>query len=191
MMIMSRIITDDRTPPLPSPSDLVEACDGCPQRPSARARDPGASRPSPEVAPRRIWDIDPSTLALVTGVLLRREDVESLLDGFGRRDHAGFREEALRVRLLLGCTNPCALAEAVEHDLERRTEGFRAAVERCPMIQLAEWWSRERDRASGEALAALLWRLACDPRPHLEPLLSKVGGHLCVRAMQLVREGSA
>jgi hypothetical protein len=29
------------------------------------------------------------------------------------------------------------------------------------------------------------------PRPHLEPLASKVGGHLCVRAMQLLRDGSA
>lgn len=191
MMIMSRIIDAPGPPQLPSLPALIDACDACPPRRSTRELHREATDASPEATPRRIWDVDPSTLALVTGVLLSREDVESLLDGIGRRDHAGLREDALRVRLLLGCTSPCALAEAVEHDLERRTEGFRAVVERCPMIQIAEWWSRERDRASGEALAALLWRLASDPRAHLEPLASKVGGHLCVRAMQLLRDGAA
>ncbi|WP_041453619.1 hypothetical protein [Anaeromyxobacter dehalogenans] len=186
---MSRIIDAPGPPPPPSPRAL-DACDRFPARRAFAALERGDPAPSPEGAPRRIWEIDPSTLALVTGVLLRREDVEALLDGIGHRDHAGLREDALRVRLLLGCTNPCALAEAVEHDLAQRTDDFRAAVERCPMIQLAEWWSRERDRASGEALAALLWRLACDPRPHLEPLASKIGGHLCVRAMQLLRDGA-
>lgn len=172
----------------PPPLSLVDACEGRLEQDGSTETDRRATGPSPHGAPRRIWDVDPAALALVTGVLLRRDDIESLLDGIGHGDHVGLREDALRMRLVLGCTTPSALAVAVEHALERRTEAFRAAIERCPMIQIAEWWSRECDRTSGEALAALLWRLACDPRPHLEPLVSRIGGHLCVRAMHLLRE---
>jgi hypothetical protein len=149
----------------------------------------GAGAPSQrQCAARRIWELDPADLALVTGVLLRREDVESLLDRTGHPPHAGTREDALRVRLLLGCTVPCAVAEAVEQVLDGQTQEFQATIERCPMMQIADWWSGERDRMTGEELAALLWRLACDPRPHLEPLVSRVGGHLRMRAMQLLRD---
>jgi hypothetical protein len=137
---------------------------------------------------RRIWEIDPVTLGLVTGVLLRREDVETILDQIVVGCAEGVREDALRVRMLVGCTTPCALAEAVEGVLDRQTQVFRAAVERSPMMQIADWWSRERDRMSGEQIAALLWRLACAPRPHLDRLVSRVSGDLCVRAMQLLRE---
>lgn len=169
-------------------ADRTQVCGGIPDR--GRSMDPrrGADGSPHRCSTRRIWDVDPAAVALVTAVLLRREDVESLLDRIGHRDHVGAREEVLRVRLLLGCTSPCALAEAVEHVIDRRTQTSRATVERCPMIQIAGWWSRERDRSTGEELAGLLWRLACDPRPHLEHLVSRVGGHLCVRAMQLLRE---
>ncbi len=147
----------------------------------------GGRSPRPN-ASRRIWEVDPADLALATGVLLRREDVEHVLERIDHREHQGDREDALRVRLLVGCTVPCALAEAVEHLLEGRTQDVEASLARCPMMQIAEWWSRERDHLSGEELAALLWRLACDPRPQLEPLLSRVGGHLRLRALQLLRE---
>lgn len=184
---MPLIISKDEPLPLASLADCIDACDGCLEPRGSTESERGAADP-PQGAARRIWDVDPAALALVAGVLLRREDIESLLDGIGHRDHVGVREDALRVKLVLGCTTPCALALAVEHVLERRTEAFRSAVERCPMMQIAEWWSRECDRTSGEALAAFLWRLACDPRPHLEPLVSRIGGHLCVRAVQLLRE---
>ncbi|HEY6005940.1 MAG TPA: hypothetical protein VIV57_23875 [Anaeromyxobacter sp.] len=121
-------------------------------------------------------------------MLLRRDEIESLLEETGDRDHVGAREDALREALVERCGTPCALAEAVEHLLDGQTEALRAAVERCPMMQIADYWSRERERISGEELAALLWRLACDPRPQLEPLVSRVSGHLCVRALQLLRE---
>jgi hypothetical protein len=143
---------------------------------------------APRCSARRIWHVDPEALALVTGVLLRREEIESLLARSGAGDHAGAREDALREALVQGCARPCALAEAVEHLLEGHTQALRAAVDRCPMMQIAEWWSRERDRISGEELAALLWRLASDPRPQLEPLVARVGGHLCMRALDLLRE---
>jgi hypothetical protein len=136
---------------------------------------------------RRIWEVDPTVLSLVTGVLLRREDVESILRDVGV-DWTGAREDALRVRLLIGCTRQCVLAEQVERALEDLTQEFRGAVKSCPMIQLAEQWSRTSERMTGEQIAALLWRLGTDPRPHLEGLSSRVRGELCVRAMRLVRE---
>jgi hypothetical protein len=167
-MILRLIIgKGDRTPSLAGASGCAGSCGG---------------------PARRIWNIEPEALALVTGVLLRRDEIESLLERTGVGDHDGAREDALRELLVRGCTTPCALAEAVEHLLDGQTEALRAAVERCPMMQIADWWSRERDRISGEELAGLLWRLACDPRPQLEPLVSRVSGHLCVRALELLRE---
>jgi hypothetical protein len=190
---MRLIINTEEGRSSPTSSEAhTEVCDGSRDREPSMDSRRGAGNPPPSgCAGRRIWDVDPAALALVTGVLLRREDIESLLDRLGHRDHVGAREEALRVRLLLGCTTPCALAEAVEQVLDRHTETFPSGVERCPMIQIADWWSRERDRITGDELAALLWRLACDPRPHLEPLVSRVGGHLQVRAMQMLREQHA
>lgn len=146
-----------------------------------------AEAPSPACRARRIWETDPTILSLVTGVLLRREDVEAILRDIGV-DWTGAREEALRGRLLVGCTKPCTLAEHVERVLDGLTMEFRGAVESCPMIQLAERWSREGDRMTGEQVAALLWRLGTDARPHLERLSSRVSGELCVRAMRLLRE---
>lgn len=170
------------SPPSPRPDEGRAAGRG------AESPRRGAGEPLQRRCARRIWELDPADLALVTGVLLGREEVESLLDPTGRRGHAGAREDALRVRLLLGCTVPCAVAEAVEHALDRQTGELQATIERCPMMQLADWWSGERDRMSGEELAAFLWRLACDPRPQLEPLVSRVAGHLQLRAMQLLRD---
>jgi hypothetical protein len=188
-MILRLIIEKgDRTPSLSGASWCAKPCgdQACSMRSPAADAGPSA----PERAARRIWNVQPEALALVTGVLLRRDEIESLLEQAGDRDHAGAREDALRETLVRGCTTPCALAEAVEHLLDGQTQALRAAVERCPMMQIADWWSRERERISGEELAALLWRLACDPRPHLEPLVSRVSGHLCVRALQLLREES-
>jgi hypothetical protein len=121
------------------------------------------------------------------GVLLRRHDVEDLLGKVGERDLDGVREDVLRLKALLGCKRPCTFAEAVEEALDRKTRVLRVAVEGCAMIQLAEWWSRERDGAAGEELAALLWRLACDPRPYLEELTTRVCGDLWIRSMSLLR----
>jgi hypothetical protein len=136
---------------------------------------------------RRIWELDPALLSVVTGVLLRREDVESLLRDVGL-DATGAREEALRVRLLVGCTRRCALAERVERVLDGLTQGLRDEVASCPMMKLAERWSREGDRMTGGEAASLLWRLGTDARPHLERLTSRVSGELCVRAMRLLRD---
>jgi hypothetical protein len=136
---------------------------------------------------RRIWEVDAEARALAMGVLLRRHDVEELLGKAGERDLDGVREDALRLKVLLGCKKPCRFAEAVEEALDRKTRALRVAVEGCAMIQLAEWWSRERDGAAGEELAALLWRLACDPRPYLEELTTRVCGDLWIRSMGLLR----
>jgi hypothetical protein len=187
-MMILRLIIDKgaRTPSLSGASCCSERCpeESCSPR-SAGARGPASA---PDRAALRIWDVSPQALALVTGVLLRRDEIESLLEETGDRDHAGAREDALREALVQRCGTPCALAEAVEHLLDGQTQALRAAVERCPMMQIADYWSRARERISGEELAALLWRLACDPRPQLEPLVSRVSGHLCVRALQLLRE---
>ncbi len=156
---------------------------------SGRPSGSSSELPRQATAPgrRRIWELAPWNVATVAGVLLRRDEVESLLStiGYGGVDA---REDALRAHLLDACTRPCVLAEAVEDALHRRTEACAAMVEGCPMITIAEWWSRNRDELSGEDAARLLWRLASDPRPYLEKLASRVGGDLCARAMRLVRD---
>ena len=137
---------------------------------------------------RRIWEVDAEARVLAMGVLLCRDDVEDLLEQAGERDLDGIREDVLRLKAVGRCTKPCPFAEAVERTLESKTRGLRVEVEACAMIQLAEWWSRERENAGGEELAALLWRLACDPRPYLDELTRRVRGDLWVRSLQLLRE---
>jgi hypothetical protein len=148
------------------------------------------TRPAPPCGSRRIWEVDPATLSIITGVLLCREEVERILHGIGQ-DCGGAREDALRTRLLVGCGTPCLLAEQVERVLNGLTRELRGPVESCPMMQLADWWSSERDGMSGEQIAALLWCLCSDARPFLERLASRVSGALGLRAMRLLRDGAS
>jgi hypothetical protein len=133
----------------------------------------------------RIWDVDPSTLSLVTGALLGRDEVESVMDAFGLLELEA-RDDTLRLRLLVRCGTPCRLAEQVEGALDRLAGSCDADCERCPMVLLAEWWSRERERISPAERAAFLWRLARDPRPYLEPLRAKVCKDLLAVALELL-----
>jgi len=147
-----------------------------------------------EATPRsslRIWELEPDTVALVTGLLFSREELEELVESAGAFSPEGLREDALRIRLLLACSRPCAVARAVEAALDERTLEAAGPVATWPMIRIAEWWARECDRLAPADLAALLWRLATDPGPYLGPLALRVGGHLFARAARTARrEGS-
>jgi hypothetical protein len=135
---------------------------------------------------RRIWEVDPSRVAMVAGVLLGRDEAVALLASPGWCADAG--DDVVWTLVARARCRDGALAEAVEEALHRRSEPFAPLVDGKPMISIADWWSRARGDLSGGEVAALLWRLTCDPRPVLEKLAGRVAGDLCGRALQLVRD---
>jgi len=128
---------------------IVSAPDNC----------PGAYQPQK----RRLWQIDPEVIAAVTSFLLSSDDVEVLLDAFGLVDDRCLqaKESALRVRVLLACTAPCALAEAVERILDDRTEVRGASATGSSLTEAADWpilaW---RIALGTHDPAGILWRLS-------------------------------
>jgi len=112
---------------------------------------------------RRMWQIDPEVIAAVTSSLLSSDDVEVLLDAFGLVDSGRpqAKESALRIRMLLACTAPCALAAAVERILDDRTEIRSASVAGGPLSEAADWpalaW---RIALKAHDPAGVLWRLS-------------------------------
>lgn len=176
------------SPALPcSVTFLSSAATSSSQAPTATGR---ASRGRSAVArlrpaPRRIWELDPARVALVAGGLLGGDDVRSLLT-----QPIGFDAEAdvLLGQVVRACSRRCSLAEDVEAAMHERSGWLAALVDRSPMIGLADWWSRHREELTGAQTASLLWRLSCDPRPHLEKLASRIADDLCIRAVQLVRD---
>jgi hypothetical protein len=135
---------------------------------------------------RRIWEVDPEALRLVLAVLLRRDDIEELFAHANERECDGIREDVLFAKAAVRCSRPCVFADAVARTMHVRTRSIGPRVQDCPLIDLAEWWASERDRVAGVELAALLWRLACDPRPHLEQLTTRVSGDLWLRGLRLL-----
>lgn len=151
--------------------------------PGPRPRSTAVARPAP--ARRRIWELDPTRVALVAGGLLGPDEVLSILTG-----STGFDDEAdvLFGQVVRACSRRGLLAEKIEASLHERSGWLAALVEGSPMIELADWWSRHREGLTGAQIASLLWRLSCDPRPHLEKLASRIADDLCMRAVQLVRD---
>jgi hypothetical protein len=135
---------------------------------------------------RRIWEVDTEALRLVLAVLLQRKDIEELFAHANERECDGMREDVLFVKAAARCMRRCVFADAVARTLNARTRSLAPTVQDCPLIDLAEWWASERDHVAGVELAALLWRLACDPRPHLEQLTTRVSGDLWLRGLRLL-----
>jgi len=110
-----------------------------------------------------LWQIDPEVIAAVTSSLLSSEDVEVLLAAFGlvdgRRPRA--KERAQRVRMLLACSAPCALAEAVERILDDRTDVRGAPATGSSLTEAADWPALAWRIALGaHDPAGILWRLS-------------------------------
>lgn len=163
-----------RRPALPLPVPLRCAASGTERTRTAAA------------ATVRIWAIEQSRVAAIVGGLLSRDDVAALLAPHGWADVEA-DEPTLWAQLLGACSQRCRLAEDIERLLHVRTAPLETLVRDAPMIAVAQRWSDARDERRGSEVAGLLWRLACDPRHHLEKLASRVAADLCIRAMQLVR----
>lgn len=137
-----------------------------------------------ECAQLRIWEIGPDDLFVVLAMLLERRELEKLFAEIECDDHSGIREEVLLRDALARCTKPCRFAMRIERLLDGRTGDLRRRLARCPMIELAEWWSREGNREGGPALGAFCWSLASDPRCVVGELRRRVLGEVAVRALR-------
>jgi hypothetical protein len=123
-----------------------------------------SSSATPETCPiRRVWEVESEDLFDGLGTLFGRTDLEALYRSIDYEDRSGFRGDALLLDAVSRCARPCAFAEAVEGQLDRRTQCVRKELGRCPMIHLAEWWAANRNHVAGESLAAFFWTLASAP----------------------------
>jgi hypothetical protein len=127
-----------------------------------RAPAPGAADEAPSPPPRRIWEVDVNALRGIVPAVLGRDGMRRVLARHGVRE-AG-RDAQLALELVARCLRPCALAEDVERELDRRTAGLRHFCARSPVAMLAAWWAEADD----EDRPALLWSIASDPRLDLD-----------------------
>lgn len=146
-------------------------------------------RRDPPEAPRRIWEIETDAVFLAVGVLLESSTVARLLELEESPEAA--REDAAVAALVERCRQPGSVAAAVERALDEATEATRGHVRGCPMFELAGWWLRSRQCATGPYLAALLWSLARDGRWVVRDLQVRVQGDVYLRALRLLGSAGA
>ena len=133
---------------------------------------------------RRIWEIDVDALFIVLALILDRCEIEPLFDEVDHDDRSAIREEVLLREMLARCAKPCRFAERAERLLDLRTGYARSRLARCPMIELAEWWSREENREGGSELGAFCWGLASDARCVVDELRRRVLSEVAIRAIR-------